>query len=100
MRKMAYLRQLSSHFDLVYLKPANLSRAITVLSTNPPAQQLPEQQQLVRRQQDRRCGIDRRSQQRPILLDTRSPHSRRKQRRRQQDAPLHEESRAGIDVYA
>jgi len=98
---MAYLRQLSSHFDLVYLKPANLGRAITLLGTNPSAKQLPEQQQRARRHQDRRCGVERRCQQRPILLDTRSPHSRRKQsRRRQQDNPLHEESRAGIDVYA
>lgn len=97
---MAYLRQLSSHFDPVYIKPANLSRAVTLLRAPTPDTSGSEQQLPPRREQDRRCGIDRRRQQHPILLDTRSTHARRKQhRRRQLDSFIYEESVVGIDVY-
>jgi hypothetical protein len=97
---MAYLRQLSSHFDPVYIKPANITRAVTLLRTNTIAPYSAEQQLPPRRKQDRRCGIDRRRQQRPILLDTRCPHARRKQYHRRQQDHFSSESVAGIDVYA
>ena len=95
---MAYLRKLGSHFDPVFIKPANLSRAVTLFRVHAAQIPDPEGQLLKRRQLDRRCGIDRRSQQQPILLDTRSPYSRRKiNHRRTRDD---NESAAGIDVYA
>ena len=100
---MAYLRQLSSHFDPVYVKPSNLSRAIRQWRMTPsPAYTPNEQQRPPRREQDRRCGVERRARQVATLLDTRSPHARRKQNsRRQQDGAMHyAESGAGIDVYA
>lgn len=98
---MAYLRQLSSHFDPVYIKPANLSRVVSLWRTNQITVPAEPRQQPSRREQDRRCGIDRRHRQLPTLLDTRSPHARRKQSyRRQQDNYMDEESGAGIDVYA
>jgi hypothetical protein len=101
---MAYLRQLSSHFDPVYLKPSNLQRVVQQWRTSPaPAYTPDEQQRPPRRQQDRRCGIERRSRQLPTLLDTRSPHARRKQNsRRLADGTFSLEGAGagvGIDVY-
>jgi hypothetical protein len=100
---MAYLRQLSSHFDPVYIKPTNLSRTVSLWRTSTNslsdngAQQYPP-----RRDQDRRCGIERRSRKAATLLDTRSPHARRKlnSRRQVDDSHCFEDSAAGIDVYA
>lgn len=100
---MAYLRQLSNHFDPVYIKPDNLSRTLSSWRINPNTLAHNEAQQYPpRREQDRRCGIDRRRTQAATLLDTRSPHARRKQNsRRQQDNSYYfEDSTAGIDVYA
>ena len=100
---MAYLRQLSSHFDPVYVKPSNLSRVVRQWRVNTSTAYTPNEQQLPpRREQDRRCGIDRRARQAATLLNTRSPHARRKHNsRRQQDSAIYpEEFAAGIDVYA
>ena len=98
---MTYLRRLGGHFDLVYLKPANLSRAVSLLRV-PPAENILIQEQLPpRRALDRRCGVDRRKRQLPIILDTRSSHARRMQsRRRDVETHTHEMPGTGIDVYA
>lgn len=98
---MTYLRRLGSHFDLDYLKPTNLSRAVTVLRMTPAENSLAGEQFPPRRALDRRCGIDRRKRQLPIILDTRSSHARRMQPRRR-DADTHppEAVGVGIDVYA
>ena len=96
---MAYLRQLSSHFDAVYIKPANLTRVVSLWRTSPNSTPSEEGQLPPRREQDRRCGLERRRRQSATLLDTRSHHARRKQSiRRQQDSGIGAE--AGIDVYA
>jgi hypothetical protein len=98
---MAYLRRLSSHFDPAYIKPSNLGRAISVFRAKPLDIPFADQQPSLRRPLDRRSGIDRRSRQLPILLDTRSPHARRKQaRRHDEDDQLREDVGRGIDVYA
>lgn len=98
---MAYLRQLSSHFDPVYLKPANLAKAVRYWQTSintsysQPQTQLPP-----RRQQDRRCGVERRQRQLPVFLDTRSPYARRKiAMRRQHDGESAHQVGTGIDIY-
>ena len=99
--EMAYLRQLSRHFDPVYIKPANLTRVVSLWRTNPNFIPTETRPLPARREQDRRCGTDRRRRQLPTLLDTRSPHAQRKQvSRRQQDGVMQEESAVGIDVYA
>ena len=99
---MAYVRQLNSHFDPVYIKPANLRRLASEWRlTATPAYAQDQQQWPARREQDRRCGIDRRTRQVPTLLDTRSPHARRKQSsRRDWDGQGTAVVTAGIDVYA
>lgn len=98
---MAYLRQLSNHFDPVYIKPANLSRAVSLWRTGVVEMPAETRQRPPRRDQDRRCSIERRCRQFPIMLDTRSPRARRKQSsRRQQDSLVCVESVMGIDVYA
>jgi len=54
------------------------------------------------RQRDRRCGVDRRRQQHPVLLDTRRSHVRRKQPRQHtlEDYDWRADQATGIDVYA
>lgn len=99
---MVYLQRLSSYFDSAYVKPSNLNRAVNLLATSGAEVSVGDRQQSSpRRQQDRRCGVERRSRQRPIILDTRSPHARRQQsRRRQQDIQMEEDTGVGIDVFA
>lgn len=99
---MAYLRLLGHHFNPVYLKPDNLSNAISLLQASPDQTKKDKNRRTTKDQRDRRCGIDRRSQQQPVLLDTRSPHARRQRSRR---VHLHRMSGEvtdiiGIDVYA
>lgn len=99
---MVYLRRLGSHFDPVYIKPATLSRAVSLLATSSIEVSVGVQQQpSPRREQDRRCGVERRSHQRPVILDTRSPHARRQQgRRRRHDVQQEDDPGLGIDVFA
>lgn len=99
---MAYLRQLSNHFDPVYIKPGNLAKALRQWQPTSASACAGEEQQLPpRRDQDRRCGIERRRRQVAVLLDTRTPHARRKvAMRRRYDGHHEQETRAGIDVYA
>lgn len=99
---MAYLRLLGHHFDPVYLKSETLGRAVSLLYTPTTDTALDENRQAARRQQDRRCGVDRRRQQQPVLLDTRSPHARRQQSRRLNPNRMSGEDNdiTGIDVYA
>lgn len=92
------LRRTSSlSFKLV--KPGRHSSLLNITAENPDNDN--QQQPPRRRLLDRRCGIDRRSRQHPVLMDTRIPHARRKQRqRRYQDDPDSEQSSIGIDVYS
>ena len=97
---MAYLRQLSSHFDPVYIKPANLAKAVRQLQTTVNTNcALPEEQLPARRDQDRRCGIERRRRQLPVLLDTRTSQARRKVSARRQGDTYAGDIRVGIDIY-
>lgn len=92
---MTVIRQLRNHFDASKLRPTVVERQRRiVLQTYQP---VPSSESAIRHQPDRRCGRDRRQQQRPVLINLRSPHARRTERRRQSESS---EAIIGIDVYA
>ena len=89
---MAFIRHIAKQFNLVYLKPSIVVRAVRELT---PAVKHHQGQQR-RQYEDRRCGLDRRQKNRHVLVNMRSSYSRRVQssRRDREGNPL------AIDVYA
>ncbi len=96
---MAILRQIANQFDPVYLRPTTLAKAVQELVPKVNTQQTEIGNQLPRYPQDRRSGQDRRRKNQPVLIDMRSPHSRRVNRGRR-DAEPYNNAIVGIDTYA
>ncbi len=90
------LRRIQKNINSAYISPMSASRkAQRLTSQNAPILKNTEQQ--ARRDQDRRCGRDRRQSRQAVILDLRSPYARRKSGRRTQEMNRHS---IGIDVYA
>ena len=92
---MAITRRISETLVSAYVKPRvikqftrQLVSVALVGGTTPPQ---------VRREIDRRCGVDRRQQQRPVLMDMRSAYARRISNRRDHETL---DGQSGIDTYA
>jgi len=92
---MAIIRRITSNIVSTYVKPVAVKQVVKQLVTT--TQVYGQKQQPIRRQIDRRCGRDRRQQQRPILIDLRSSYARRVNCRR--DSETHTQQ-ASIDTYA
>lgn len=92
---MARIRQLTGSFAAAYVKPAMVERAVQQLI--PTAQNTLIKDKPPRRELDRRCGRDRRQQNRAILYNLRSSYSRRKNYRRDSE---NNGSLSSIDTYA
>ena len=92
---MAFIRQIKHSFAAAYVRPTMVER--TVQQLIPSTQHSQPQNQHPRRPLDRRCGRDRRQQNRAVLYDLRSPYSRRKNSRRGSEMVGY---RTGIDTYA
>jgi hypothetical protein len=92
---MASIRRIRGSFIADYVRRNIVEHSVAQL--NPVTQIAGSSKRPVRRQQDRRCGRDRRQQQRNVLVDLRSPHARRKQSRRDLE---NDTSIKGIDTYA
>ncbi len=94
---MTIIRHIARQFDLVYLKPTNVTRAIQAMTLSPVP--LAQNQRYNNRRQDRRCGVERREQRTSAYLDLRSSHSRRKSLGRRDSHAGNEQSTISVDVY-
>ena len=92
---MALIRQIGQHFRAYQVEPKTTIRSTGQLFSG--AYSTPEQTSHKRRELDRRCHRDRRQKQLPVLMNMRSPYSRRTNGRRSKDSGYVE---TGIDVYA
>jgi len=91
---MAVISQIKGTFVSKYVKPKTIARTVQLLI--PDTLRPPQEEQPVRRQIDRRCGRDRRQNDRAILLNLRSAHARRKNGRRGTETG---NTISGIDTY-
>ena len=96
---MTTIRQIRTNFDPSRVKPGRVARTTARLIAESYAST--QQDLQPRRQFDRRCGRDRRQQQRAVLINLRSPHARRTDRRRcsETSSSITDSSIIGIDVY-
>lgn len=94
---MPLIKYIARQFDLTYIKPGNLARAVQdmKLVTKPV---LPREYARAR-QDERRCGIDRRQDRNSVLEDFRSPYPRRKSYCRRKNGSSIADTNTGIDVY-
>ena len=90
------LRRIQTNFNSAYVTPTAISKKVQQFTTqkSAPVQDRAEQ---ARRDHDRRCNRDRRQQRQAILMDLRSPYTRRKIGRRSEE---NTKSATGIDIYA
>lgn len=92
---MAVLRRIQNNLNSAYICPRSASRkAQRLISQESDLLKTAEQQ--ARRDQDRRCGRDRRQSRQNVMLDLRSPHARRRSGRRNQESIRYS---TGLDVY-
>lgn len=93
---MAFIRRIGQHFDAYQIQPRQaITRAEALLqNANSSSSQSGYHK---RRELDRRCHRDRRQTQQRVLLDLRSPYSRRTTGRRSSESG---QTMIGIDVYA
>lgn len=91
---MVLMRLIANQFNLVYLKPSVMVRAISELAPGTHHSQADQQQRRVN--ENRRCGLDRRQTKRHVMVNMRSSYSRRKHSSRRDM----EDNAIGIDVYA
>ncbi|MGD8925885.1 MAG: hypothetical protein PVG20_03475 [Thioalkalispiraceae bacterium] len=91
---MASIRRIKGSVIADYVKRTIVEHTVEQLS--PVTQVVGYSKRSVRRELDRRCGRDRRQQQRSVLIDLRSPHARRKHSRRDLE---NDNSIKGIDTY-
>lgn len=90
------LKQLQHTIDSTYLSVERIrlkAQQLKVERTEPDHKQRHQS----RRALDRRCGRDRRQQDRAILLDLRSPYARRRAGRRNEEKSA---GKTAIDVFA
>ena len=82
---MALIKRLAYHFNPEYIRPNNIARAIRQIK---PVENLSTSRQAVRDDScrriklERRSGLERRQGNTSVILDLRSPYSRRKSRTR------------------
>ena len=91
---MARLCQINGSFVSAYVKPTMVERTVQQLIPNPNSNLAGNSP---RRELDRRCGRDRRQQNQAVLIDLRSPYTRRKNYRRDSE---NNRAPSGIDTYA
>ena len=89
------LRRIQNNLNSAYICPTSASRKAQQLISQDSAL-LKSAEQQARREQDRRCGRDRRQSRQAVMLDLRSSYARRKSGRRTREMNRHG---LGLDVY-